>query len=168
MTCRVVVAVAAVIVAAPPAAPAHAARSGVTCTFAYFPEISPGLSLTPSAGRITSDARGVADCEGELGGADVIGPGPFRFEGTYENGSCQGGGVGTGRIIATIPTYLGEVEIDDPITFRFGPGSGFPPGVGDWTGKRTSGRYVVLPTEGDCVSSPVTEAKGQGPWEIKG
>lgn len=143
------------------------AADAVQCSFSYHPKLSPGLSLTPGSGAITSDlATGVAGCTGVLNGANITGPGKFAFEGTYEGGSCQGGGTGKGFVLAKIPTYTGEVSIKDPVTFKFGTGSGFPPGVGDWTGARTTGRYLVLPTKGDCVSSPVVEAKGQGPWEI--
>lgn len=169
MTCRTIVAVASCALTLPLAAPATAADGGARCTFSYFPQLSPGLSTTPGAGKVTSDlSTGKAECTGTLNGANITGPGPFGFFGAYENGSCQSGGIGTGFIVAKIPTYTGEVSIKDPITFKFGPGSGFPPGVGDWDGERTSGRYLVLPTKGDCVTSPVTEAKGQGTWEIKG
>lgn len=165
MTCRTVLVACALLL--PLAVPAAAAESGVRCTFSYFPRLSPGLTIEPSAGKVESDLdRGVADCTGVLNGANVTGPGKFAFVGTYENGTCQGGGVGKGSIVAKIPTYTGEVSISDPVSFKFGTGSGFPPGVGDWDGERTSGRYLVLPLKGDCVASPVTEAKGQGSWEI--
>jgi hypothetical protein len=167
MTCRWLAPALLVAASVPLATPAAAGEAGARCTFAYSPRFSPGLTTTPSSGVVDSDLdRGLADCTGVLNGANVTGPGKIRFHGTYVDGTCQGGGTGKGFLVAEIPTYTGLVKINDPITFKFGVDSGFPPGVGDWTGERTTGRYLVVPTKGDCASSPVTEAKGQGPWEI--
>ncbi|MGQ0845803.1 MAG: hypothetical protein ACT4QF_16910 [Sporichthyaceae bacterium] len=167
MTRRLLVPAVALAALIPIAAPVAASEAGARCTFSYLPRLSPGLTTTPSTGKIDSDLNnGVADCTGVLNGANVTGPGKFAFFGTYENGTCQGGGTGKGFIVAEIPTYTGTVKLKDPVTIKFGTGSGFPPGAGDWTGQRTTGRYLVLPTKGDCVSSPVTEVRGQGPWEI--
>jgi hypothetical protein len=151
---------------------AHAAENAVTCSFEYSPELSPGLSLKPGAGKVSSDPEtGMATCKGTLNGAAITGPGPFGFVGTYgteKPASCQDGGTGTGFVMATIPTDKGDVTIKDPIRFGFGPGSGFPPAMGDWTGERTTGVYLVVPTEGDCVTSPVTTARGTGRFQITG
>ncbi len=70
--------------------------------------------------------------------------------------------------VADIPTEAGRVAVKEPILFGFGPGSGYPPGVGDLTGERANGTYVVIPTEGDCVSAPVTKARGTGRFTLTG
>jgi len=155
-----------------PVGPAVAAEPAARCTFDYHPRIHPGLSLTPSSGTIDSDqATGVATCTGSIDGKTITGPGTFGFAGSYGDpvpASCQSGGVGKGAVIISFPTEGGTVALKDPATYQFGPGSGYPPGIGDWTGSRTVGSYLVLPDQGDCVTTPVTQARGRGRFTITG
>jgi hypothetical protein len=158
------------LLGAAPAAPASAAGPAARCTFDYHPRLHPGLSLTPGSGTVDSDmSTGVANCTGSVGGHSITGSGTFGFSGTYGDdrpASCQDGGTGKGSVAMTLPTDRGGISLRDPISFKFGPGSGYPPGVGDWTGTRTAGSYLVLPSQGDCVTSPVTEARGRGSFTI--
>ena len=154
------------------AAPAPAAGAPAECTFDYNPELTPGLTMTPASGSVTSHGEtGTVECTGEVNGRQVTGPGTFGFEGTFgtkEKVSCTSGGAGEGSVRLTVPTAAGPQHVKDSVAYAFGPAAGDLPLVGGWHGTRTTGRFVVLPTKGDCVTAPVQQLRGQGRFTISG
>lgn len=140
-----------------------------SCTFSYDPEVSPGLTTEASSGKVSSHGEtGSAQCDGPVNGHAPTGPGTFGFEGTYAGVTCLSGGDGKGSVLLTVPTAAGPQRVKEPIDYQFGPAHGDPPGVGGWVGRRTTGRFVVLPTEGDCVLAPVTRLHGTGSFTVAG
>jgi hypothetical protein len=153
------------------AGPAPAAGSA-ECDFAYDPELQPGLTMNPASGKVTSHGEtGEVECEGTINGHEVTGPGTFGFEGTFgtkDKASCTSGGSGDGHVLMTVPTKGGPQKLKDSISYAFGPAAGDPPLVGGWRGTRTTGRFVVVPTKGDCITSPVEQLRGQGHFVVSG
>lgn len=153
------------------AAPAPAAGPA-ECTFDYNPDMRPGLTMNPGSGKVTSRGEtGTVECEGAVNGHEATGPGTFGFEGTFgtkEKVSCTSGGSGEGYVIFTVPTAAGPQKVKDNITYAFGPAAGDPPLVGGWRGTRTTGRFVVVPTKGDCIISPVEQLRGTGTFVLSG
>ena len=137
------------------------------CAFSYSPAISPGIGMTRGSGSVSSGGEtGTIDCDGNLDGHEITGPGTWGFEGVVSNASCAEGGRGTGSILMTVPTDAGQQHFEEAIDFAFGPAGTYPPLVGDWVGQRTTGLFVVTPTEGDCVTAPVTRVDSNGRVEI--
>ena len=109
--------------------------------------------MTSSTGSYgTAGEAGTMICLGSLDGDRVTGPGTFGFEGTY-TGDCFGN-VGSGTYSFTVPTETGPKRFTGSYTERR---SGFNgPVEASQAEGRFRGVFVVLPQEGDCISSPVT------------
>jgi hypothetical protein len=115
--------------------------------------LSPGFSLTSSTGTYgTAGEAGTMLCLGSVDGNRVTGPGTFGFEGTY-TGDCFGN-VGSGTYSFTLPTESGSRHFTGSYTERRTGFNG--PVEASQPGGRFHGVFVVLPREGDCVSTPVT------------
>ena len=73
-------------------ATASAQAAGATsavCTPRISVTISPGFSLAPSSGTLTSHGqRGTLICTGKVGGHRVTGPGTVGLDETYAGGTC--------------------------------------------------------------------------------
>jgi hypothetical protein len=136
---------------------AHAAgTTAAVCTPQFTLAITPGFSLTPSSGSLTTHGEtGTLTCAGTIDGERVTGPGTVSLDETYARGDCLSHvGIGTARV--TIPTTGGAKHmIGDATSHRTGlalsaevrfPGASF------------SGLGVAIPTKGDCALTPLREA----------
>ena len=118
--------------------------------------ISPGFRLAPSAGTISSGGEtGSIICTGDIDGHRVTGPGTVGLDETYARGDCLSH-VGTGTVRASIPTTAGVVHLVGAATSRrtalaLVAEAQFP-------GASYSGVGVAIPTQGDCVLTPMRRA----------
>jgi hypothetical protein len=143
--------------------PGQTARAAgpTTCTFEADYTISPGLSTSPSSGSITTNGEtGTMTCNGPVNGKQPTGPGTIGVTGHYgtKGGeTCQSGGRGDYAVSYTIPTSGGPQHVTDTGTFTYG---GIQGGLftGQFQGSRMSGTFQVRPTQGDCLTAPMTKA----------
>ena len=139
------------------AASAQAAGSSSAVCVSRIPlTISPGFSPTTGSGTLTSGGeRGSITCIGRIGGHRVTGRGSVALDETYTRGSCLSH-VGTGTVRVTIPTTAGVVRMVGSATSRrtalgLRAEARFP-------GGRFSGIGVAIPTEGNCLLTPLRRA----------
>jgi hypothetical protein len=118
--------------------------------------ISPGFRVAPSAGTISSGGEtGSLICTGDVDGHRITGPGTVGLDESYARGDCLSHtGVGTVRV--SIPTTAGVVHLAGAATSRrtalaLVADAQFP-------GASFSGAGVAIPTQGDCVLSPMRQA----------
>jgi hypothetical protein len=146
-------------------------QSEAQCAFAADIVLSPGLSLQSSSGTMTTGGpTATEDCTGPVNGHDINGSavfsGDYRY-GTRHPDSCAAGlmgdGEGTGIEYRTYPTTGGEQRVTDRMTFHYGQPS-TRGGVisGTFEGEHCSGTFELTPTEGDCVTRPITKAHVTG------
>ena len=137
------------------------ADSGTHCTFQHVPDLKPGVSYNSTSGTFTDPGGGSADCKGAVNGS-----GPYTDSGTYSNATCQGGGMAEGDPSFTIngETFTDHVKI----VFGKEPPH-FPKGLvhATFEGEKVKGTIELMPTKGDCISSPVTQIRGQGEFTMK-
>lgn len=140
-------------------APAQAARAAsAVCTTTFTATITPGFTMKPTAGKLTTRGQtGSLECFGEIGGQRITAdPGSMGFVQKHTTGTCRGH-VGTGRVHIIIPTTTGSMDITGTlavrrtalsvrVTVRF-PGLIF------------RGNGVVFPRLGDCSSTPLEQTK---------
>jgi hypothetical protein len=150
------------IVALPRAA---SAQNDLACRVNFTANFSPGLSMVPSSGSVTSGGEaGTINCEGEINGQRVTAGGPFGFDGRFGTGllgTGQGdtclGGSGTGTYTATVQTTGGPVRFSEAITFTYVSTTLTAGGEGEVKGPNTTGTFTYRPTAGDCVGTPITQ-----------
>jgi len=170
---RLVPAVALVLVASSGAvveARAGETQEGTPCTFAFDITFSPGVSETPTSGTHTSGGQtGAVECDGPVNGKQPTGPGTFGESGRYgtvDPDTCTGGGEGDGVDTLVFPTADGTETIKSPFTAEWGEISTRGGGVvaGRFEGERYSGTLELTPTDGDCLSRPMTKGRviGEG------
>lgn len=151
---------AVVLLVLMPASPAFGApESAASCLMRAHESFSPGISITPRRVAATSHGEtGTINCVGAVNGHRVTGPGTLGFAGFFDV-SCAGG-TGYETVSATIPTSAGPQKLTFPVKETVGPGVGYK------SSDSLMGPlpFVYYPTEGDCVTSPVTEIffSGQG------
>jgi hypothetical protein len=137
------------------------ADSGSHCTFQHVPNLSPGISGNQSSGTFIDPGGGTVECKGAVNGS-----GDYTDSGTYSNATCQTGGTAEGDPTFTIngETFTDHVKI----VFGKEPPH-FPKGLvrATFEGAKVKGTIDIMPTKGDCVSSPVTQIKGAGEFEMK-
>ena len=137
------------------------ADSGTHCTFQHVPNLNPGVSYNSTSGTFTDPGGGSAECKGAINGS-----GPYTDSGTYSNATCQGGGMAEGDPTFTIngETFTDHVKI----VFGKEPPH-FPKGLvhATFEGEKVKGTSERMPTRGDCMSSPVTQIRGQGEFTMK-
>jgi hypothetical protein len=150
------------IVALPSAA---SAQGDLACRVSFRVNFSPGVSLVPSSGTLTTGGEtGTINCEGEINGQRVIAGGPFSFDGRYGSGllgtglgdTCLGGS-GTGTYRATVQTMGGPVRFSEAVSFTYTSTGLMTGGQGEVRGPNTIGTFGFRPTAGDCVGAPVTQ-----------
>jgi hypothetical protein len=146
--------------------PARAAE-GARCSMTFVIVLAPGFSVEPSTGTHHSEAPGVLDCEGAVGGSPITGAGTLTDEGPYgtdDPDSCTEGSEGAGIDRLTVPTRDGPQHIDSEYRYTASKMSSGGPFRGEFSGTRFSGTFDVRVLEGDCVTKPVTkvELKLQG------
>jgi hypothetical protein len=141
------------------AAPAHAADGTSAICTNRVPStitITPGFSMTPSSGTITTNGQtGSITCVGKIGGHRVTGPGSIGIDETYTNATCTSH-VGSGTVSVTIPTTAGIQHLSGALTERrtalvLTADVRFP-------GGRFSGIGIVIPTLGNCLLTPLRQA----------
>jgi hypothetical protein len=134
------------------------ADSGSHCTFEHVPNLDPGVSYKPTNGRFIDPGGGTAECKGAVNGS-----GPYTDSGTVQ-GTCQDGGTAEGD-----PTFtIGGQTYTDHVKIRFSPRLSENGLVhATFEGAKTKGTIELMPTKGDCVSSPVTQIRGRGEFTLK-
>jgi hypothetical protein len=141
------------------------AASATACTYEADLTLAPGLSTSPSSGTFTSNGEtGTMSCNGPVNGKPPSGPGKIGFSGHYGTKSgetCQSGGGGDYTTSYTIPTSSGPQHVTDSGTFTYG---GIQGGVfsGQFQGARMTGTFQVRPTQGDCLTAPMTKIHESG------
>ena len=137
------------------------ADSGSHCTFQHVPNLNPGVSYNSTSGTFIDPGGGTAECKGAVNGS-----GSYTDSGTYTNATCQGGGTAEGDPSFTIngETFTDHVKI----VFGKEPPH-FPKGLvhATFEGSKVKGTIELMPTKGDCMSSPVTQIRGQGEFTMK-
>ena len=137
--------------------PGHGGTNAV-CLVVGVANVSPGLSLTPSAG--TADTGGETwkiSCTGTFNGHRVTGPGALGFKGTYA-GTCLAAHL-SARISDTVPTDAGPMHFTGPLEeSTIGLTGQF---VAYQPGARLTGFGIFEPGRGDCVTKPVTKSVAQ-------
>ncbi len=122
--------------------------------------LSPGLSLSASSGTVATPRPGIIECHGKINGAAPTGDGQVteaaRY-GTKDPDTCTSGGEGDGKFDISIPTSAGVQTFSVVFTFTYGePSTRGGVVAGKFQGKGFHGTFDATPTEGDCVSAPVT------------
>jgi len=128
--------------------PAAGAAEGARCTGELVATLTPGIGSEPASGVFHSEGEGgTLTCGGRSGTIGEDG----RY-GTERPVTCSSGGQGWG--VHTI--VVDGTTIRNTFTFEFGGISG---GLvsGKFAGERYSGTFTFTPSDGDCVSSPVTK-----------
>ncbi len=126
------------------------ADSTASCLHSWTDSVSPGLTTTPQTATFTSHGEtGTIHCQGLVKGHQVTGPGTFGEEGLFE-GTCLSGS-GMAVFSFTIPTTGGQARFRIPVTFTYGLG------LGSTSSEAFPGAFVVVPTAGDCLITPITE-----------
>lgn len=161
------VGIASLLAAAMPTGRAVAA-AGTPCSFEFDLVASPGLTTSPSSGTVTSNGEtGTITCNGSVNGKQPTGTGTSGFDGRYGTKrpfACQDEGQGEGVLSMTIPRSGGAEHIANHMTYAH---TGYREGQlfsGTIDGDRMSGTFEAWPTDGDCVSKPMTgfHIKGRG------
>lgn len=137
-------------------------EEGTPCSAVFDISVSPGLSEDPSSGTFTSGGEtGSMECRGEVNGKQAIGPGTWGVEGAYgtaDPDDCTSGGEGEAEQSFTVPTTKGNEHITNMATFTYGALEASGLVSGEFESPRFSGTFEVIPTEGDCVTEPITRA----------
>ncbi len=127
-----------------------AGQAESTCTGEHDFTLSPGLSNSPSSGTFTTDGEtGTIDCQGEKGTWGFAGA-----YGTKDPDTCTSGGEGT---VTHAVTLADGKHITEDGTFTYGAAQSGVFG-GSFETPHMSGDFEVTPTEGDCVTAPITKA----------
>lgn len=125
------------------------AESTATCVHRWTDSLSPGLTTTPGKAAFTSHGEtGTIDCYGEVRGQRVTGTGTFGEEGVFE-GTCAFGSS-SAVFSFTIPTAGGPAKFEMPVTFTYA-------GFGSTSSDVFPGAFAIIPTAGDCLTTPITK-----------
>ena len=133
--------------------PARATGAGV-CTVTGTITFSAG-SLAATDG-VWTIGPAVISCQGLFNGYErIIGSGSFTGSGTYRafpdgTGTCLRH-VGTGTLNYGFPTSQADIRLVEPNSYTLA-------GAGAFTTPSLRGTFKVAPTDGDCVTKPVTTA----------
>ena len=140
---------------------AHAAASppppAAVCTNSFTVSVTPGFTMTPGAGRLSSNGQtGSLECFGTIGGQRITGPGTVGFVERHRSGTCRGH-TGTGRVHLVIPTTTGDKHLYGALAVRR-TGLTVRAKV-RFPGMRYSGNGVIFPRKGDCTSTPLEQIR---------
>lgn len=140
-------------------APAHATDGTSAICTNRLPAtitITPGFSMTPSSGTITTNGQtGSIACAGNIGGHRVTGPGSIGIDETYTHATCTSH-VGSGTVSVTIPTTAGIQHLSGALTER--RSALVLRADVRFSGGRFSGIGSVIPTLGNCFVTPLRQA----------
>ncbi|MDQ3677008.1 MAG: hypothetical protein M3401_09430 [Actinomycetota bacterium] len=137
------------------AAPAHAAgTTSAVCTNLFTITITPGFSMTPTSGTVTTDSGSIT-CVGKIDGHRVTGPGTMSIKETYTDVTCISSLI-SGTMYINVPTTAGDKDMEGALTVQrtalvVRPEARFPDA-------RFSGVGVVVPTQGNCFATPLRKA----------
>ena len=156
--------VAAVVVvfigSAASAATTAAEPAGTKCTVEVNLTASPGLSQEAGSGTYhTGGETGKMQCADGRSGT-------YGNDGRYGTGkpsTCSSGGDGWGVASFT----LNGANVRDTYTIVF-PGMNKGTLQGTFDGERYSGTWTFTPTEGDCVTKPMTKGTLKVDGTLKG
>lgn len=135
---------------------AHAATgTDAICTTAVTLYLTPGFSARPGASAVTSKGeQGTLLCTGTANGQRITGPGTLGVE-EITQASCLTD-HSSGHVSASFPTVAGSIHI---VGAFIGHRLGFVEFVEiDFPQAHFSGAGPVVPTSGDCVIAPITQA----------
>jgi len=139
---------------------ASAQAAGATsaiCTNLFTITISPGFSMTPSSGTVTTHGEtGSISCVGEIDGHRVTGPGTMGIYENYTTVTCPSSVI-QGTISITVPTTDGIKHLNGALHVRRTALVVQPEAQFDG-GERFSGIGVVVPIQGDCFLAPMRRA----------
>jgi hypothetical protein len=155
---RISVVLSAVILVAMVAGPAGAqapARNSAACSATFVELFSPGFTLTPSSGHQESAGPGVLDCTGTIQGHRITGPGTTTNSGSYHDSTCLLDRA-DGAVSMVLPTDKGQLTVEG--TFQVTRVGALLSVRIEMPEAIAEGVAVVVPTKGDCVLNPVTEA----------
>lgn len=144
------------LVGAVPTSPAGVGQaSRAVCTWTATYTVMPGITLSTANHHIdTHGPTGRIRCEGAIRGHEATSIGTVNDAGPLRGNALQGSGTSTQKVM--IPTSGGTVTLVFKGTYTYGPGSGtkeYRTAAGD----TFSGVFEFRPTEGDGVTTPVTE-----------
>ncbi len=146
------------LVAVPvPATASSTAAAPAYCLIDAVADFPTGLSVTPGTGTYTTE--GTATCFGSPGGIEPMGVGTYTSSGGFE-GSC-GGLVGDFVNRIELSTADGKQTLTDSGTLvAMGSGYSF--------GERSTGPFEIVEFAGDCVTTPLTNARFLAQFYIHG
>lgn len=134
-----------------PTSPAlGATESTAWCYGTWHVNFSPGVDTTPRTSTFTTRAATV-NCVGTVRGHDVLGIAALQQDGVLHGTLLTGTGSGTKTLV--IPTRGGPQTVSIPFTMSYTAGIGLQNSdslVGPLT-------FVFYPTQGDGVTTPVTQ-----------
>jgi len=135
------------------AAPATSA----TCTGLMPVSLSPGFTPAPGVGTGTSGGQtGTMTCLGTLDGHQITGLGSFGAQETYTTGGACLTDTSSGQVSATFPTTGGPVTIVGSLSARR---LALIESIEiDFPQSHFSGMAIVVPTDGNCLLSPLRHA----------
>lgn len=123
-----------------------------TCAATWLVHISPGVTSEPGEHTISTRGQtGTVVCEGLVDGQPVSGPGTVGELGAVR-GSCV---TGTGSAVYSfvLPTPSGPRAVNGKADFVYGPAGGVR------HGDEVPGTFEIVVTQGDCISSPITQVR---------
>lgn len=138
------------------ATPARASGStSAVCTYRLTVAITPGMTMIPSSGTISSHGQtGSITCLGTIGGARVTGPGSIGADETYTAATCVShASSGTARI--SVPTTAGAKHLFGTLTVQR-TALVFREDI-RFANARFSGIGVAILTKGTCFVTPLRE-----------
>lgn len=139
------------------------AEQGTPCRHELEFTLSPGLSMSPTTG--THVGAGSITCDGLVDGKQPTGPGTVTDDGPYgtkDPDTCLSGSEGGGTDTVEIPTADGMVKVVSEFTYFTEPSTKGGVLSVRFEGTRYTGHTEITPTEGDCVTAPVTKLRGFG------
>jgi len=141
----------------PALAHAAAAPPAAVCTNSFTVSVTPGFTMTPGAGKLSSNGQtGSLECFGAIGGQRITGPGTVGFVEKHRSGTCRGH-TGTGRVHLVIPTTAGDKHLYGALAVRR---TGLTVRVKvRFPDIRYSGNGVIFPRKGDCTSTPLEQIR---------
>lgn len=149
------------------------AQESTRCTFEFEVILSAGLSFSGTSGTHGSGSPGTLNCKGLVNGKQPTASGTLGEEGRYgtvDPDTCQAGGEGDGVDTLRVPTAAGFETVVSEFTFTFGKRVPTHGGLaaGEFKGTHFTGTFEFTPTEGDCITKPVTKARVVGEGIIHG
>lgn len=122
--------------------------TAAVCVGQHRVRFDPGVTMTEGRSTLSTE-EGRITCRGRIEGRDVTGlEGTFRQGGVLV-GDCSGG-VLAGTMSLMIPTEGESTTLTMAYQGTYGPATG------SQTSERATVTFEFHPTEGDCVTTPLT------------